>query len=215
MARTRPSPASASPAARTAAKVTGWATRGDPSNVVMTLGRHRGLFRAWLPFASWLLFRTGLPREDVELLVLRTAWNCASPYEWSHHVALAERSGLDHDLIVQVGELPADGGWSARQRLLLRAADELHEQQVVSDPTRRELRGHLTDNELIEMCFVVGHYEMLAMTLNTMRVDAEPSAEKRLGPRARGLADQLVQQLADRSREPALGPARDAPHQSH
>lgn len=203
MARARPSTASASPAARTGAKVTGWTARGDPPNVIMTLGRHRGLFRAWLPFASWLLFRTGLPREDVELLVLRTAWNCASPYEWAHHVALAERSGLDHDLIVRVGDLPAADGWTARQRLLLRAADELHEHQVISNPTKHELIPHVTENELVEVCFVVGHYEMLAMTLNTMRIEAEPSAKKRLGPQARRLTDQLTQRLADRGREPA------------
>jgi len=36
--------------------------------------------------------------------------------------------------------------------------------------------AQLGDHELIELCMLVGHYEMLAMTLNSLGVEAEPSA---------------------------------------
>jgi NAD(P)-dependent dehydrogenase (short-subunit alcohol dehydrogenase family) len=66
-------------------------------------------------------------------------------------------------------------GWSPRQSLLLRAADELHEHRELSDGLWNELRSELSDRKLIELCLLVGHYEMLAMTLASLRVQADPT----------------------------------------
>ena len=35
------------------------------------------------------------------------------------------------------------------------------------------LRPLLSDEELIELCLLVGHYEMLAMTLNSLQVEPD------------------------------------------
>ena len=37
-----------------------------------------------------------------------------------------------------------------------------------------DLRPLLSDAELIELCLLVGHYEMLAMTLNALCVQPDP-----------------------------------------
>ena len=68
----------------------------------------------------------------------------------------------------------AADGWRHRQSLLLRAADELHEERTISDDLWAELRPLLSDQELIELCMLVGHYEMLAMTLNALAVEPDP-----------------------------------------
>jgi hypothetical protein len=57
--------------------------------------------------------------------------------------------------------------------LLLRAADELHADGVVGDATWARLSGELDERLLIETLMLVGHYEMLAMTLNSLRVQPE------------------------------------------
>ena len=54
-----------------------------------------------------------------------------------------------------------------------------------------ELRAALTDAELIELCMLIGHYEMLAMTLNALRVQPDDGARGRVPsasfrPRRRG-----------------------------
>jgi len=51
-----------------------------------------GLFRKWMPFAGKLLAGK-LPARDRELLILRTAWHCRSPYEWGQHVPPGEGGG--------------------------------------------------------------------------------------------------------------------------
>ena len=54
----------------------------------------------------------------------------------------------------------------------------------------------MRDTELIELCFLVGHYEMLAMTLNSLGVQPEPSALRILDGRAAEVADVLRAGLA-------------------
>ena len=158
-------------------RLLGAATGGGPPHLFTTLARHRGLFRRWLRFAGALMPGGVLPRSDSELVILRVAHNCDCEYEWRHHERLGEAAGLSAEEIRRVRSGPAAGGWSARQVLLLRAADELHADRTISDALWAELRPLMPDVELIELCLLVGHYEMLAMTLNALGVqpDALPA----------------------------------------
>jgi alkylhydroperoxidase family enzyme len=176
-----PAPGALGPLGRVAAWIGGRATHGDSPRVLTTLAGHRRLFRHWLPLAAGLIRGTEIPREDVELVILRTAWNCASWYEWAHHVALAAAAGLDPSTPDRVMEGAGAVGWSPRQRALLLGTDELHNFQVITDATWELLREELREHELIELCFVVGHYEMVAMALNSLGVEPEPTTLDRLG----------------------------------
>jgi alkylhydroperoxidase family enzyme len=179
------------PLARAVARVAGLVTVGEPLRVFTTLGRHRRLFRAWLPLAATLLLRARLPRRDVELVVLRTAWNCSSPYEWVQHVALAHRAGLSPAVIAAVPQWRTEAAPTGRQRLLLAAVDELHSGKVLTTASWDELTSALDERQVIELCMLVGHYEMLAMTLNTLGTEPEPRALEALEGGARQAADQL------------------------
>ncbi|HTX31134.1 MAG TPA: carboxymuconolactone decarboxylase family protein [Solirubrobacteraceae bacterium] len=142
-----------------------------PPHIFTTLARHRRLFRPWLRFAGALMPGGKLPRADSELLILRVAHNTGSAYEWSQHERLALTAGLSREEIERVRQGAAADGWSERHRLLLGAADELHsEKRAISADTWDALRPLLSDAELIELCMLVGHYEMLAMTLNSLGV---------------------------------------------
>jgi AhpD family alkylhydroperoxidase len=155
----------------------GAATGGAPPHVFTTLARHRRLFRRWLRFAGALMPGGSLPRADSELVILRVADNCGCEYEWRHHERLGRAAGLSADAVQRVRSGPEADGWSSRQALLLRAADELHADRTLSDALWAKLRPLMSDAELIELCLLVGHYEMLAMTLNALAVqpDALPS----------------------------------------
>ncbi len=176
------------------ARVLGAATGGGPPNIFTTLARHRGLFRPWLRVAGSLMPGGSLPREDTELLILRVAHNCGCEYEWHHHERIGAEAGLTTEEIERVRGGPDAPGWSPRRQVLLRAADELHSQRTISDPVWSSLHElGLSDAELIEVCMLVGHYEMLAMTLNALAVqpDAAP-----LGSQSRPM--RLVRSIARR-----------------
>jgi AhpD family alkylhydroperoxidase len=154
------------------ARVIGLGMRTGPPNIFTTLARHRRLFRPWLRFAGRLMAGGKLPRADTELLILRTAHNTGCDYEWLHHERLGKRAGLSQAQVEALAQADPDG-FSQRQELLLAAADELHERRELSDDLWDRLRPILSDAELIELCMLVGHYEMLAMTLNTLHVQPE------------------------------------------
>jgi S-formylglutathione hydrolase FrmB/alkylhydroperoxidase family enzyme len=161
------------------ARALGLAAGSPPPNVFTTLARHRRLFRRWLRFAGALMPGGMLPRAETELVILRVAHNCGSEYEWRHHARIGERAGLTADEVARVRKGPSAEGWSARQLALLRAADELHERRGISDELWAQLREYYSDPELIELCMLAGHYEMLAMTLNSLGVAPdEPSGRR-------------------------------------
>jgi AhpD family alkylhydroperoxidase len=153
--------------------VLGRATGGRPPHIFTTLARHRGLFRRWLWFAGGLMPGGKLPRVDTELVILRVAYNTSCDYEWGHHVRLGQRAGLSAAEVERVRSGPGAEGWSPRRQLLLRAADEMHTEGEVGDALWAELAAELDQVRLIELCLLIGHYEMLAMTLKSLRVQPE------------------------------------------
>jgi alkylhydroperoxidase family enzyme len=181
------------------ARVLGWAIGGGPPSVFTTLARHRRVFRPWLRFAA-ALSNGKLRRGDAELLILRVAHNCRSEYEWSQHERLALAAGLDAQEIERVREGPGADGWSDHQAMLILAADELHGQRAISAELWESLRRGLSDVQLIELCLLVGHYEMLAMTLNSLAV--EPDAPSGPPPR---LIRFLQGRIAQRRRKRRAG----------
>jgi alkylhydroperoxidase family enzyme len=128
-------------------------------------------------------------------MILRTAHNCQSEYEWRAHENLARRAGLTAEHIQPVRSGPEGARFPGHQRLLLRATDELHADRILSDSTWSELRVQLSDAEPIELGMLVGHDEMLAMTLNSLGVQPDPPAPGHLPPITR-----LLQLLAGRGR---------------
>jgi alkylhydroperoxidase family enzyme len=177
------------------ARVAGLGLGTAAPHLFTTLGRNRSLFRRWLWFAGGLMPGGHLPRADTELMILRTAHNCASDYEWQAHQLLARHAGLSAEQVQQVRIGPGADGFSEHQRALLRATDELHVDRMISDETWAQLRARFSASELIELCMLVGHYEMLAMTLNSLGVQPDPPPLERLPPTAR-----LLQRIAGRGR---------------
>jgi 4-carboxymuconolactone decarboxylase len=146
---------------------------GRAINIFTTLVRHRGLYRRWLPFAGKLLARGRLAPRDRELLILRTACNCRAGYEWGQHVLIARQVGIADEEIRRVREGPDAQGRSDQDRVLLRAADELHERSEISERTWEALAQRFDEERLIELCMLVGHYHLVAFALNSLRVQRE------------------------------------------
>jgi AhpD family alkylhydroperoxidase len=154
-------------------RVAGRAMGTTPPNLFLTLGRHRKLFRRWLWFAGGLMPGGRLPRRESELVILRVAHLRSCAYELVHHERLGRRAGLDKVELERVAEGPGAEGWPARERALLAAVDGLHHDGDLDDATWSTLRDHLGEREAIELCMLVGHYEMLATTITALRIEPD------------------------------------------
>lgn len=143
---------------------------GRPLNIFGTLGHHPDMLRRWLVFAAHVLSKSTLPARDRELLILRTGWNCRSRYEFGQHVVIARDCGITDDEIDRTTVGPHAAGWSALDRLLLTAADELHHDSALSDDTWAELTEHYSTEQVLDLIATVGNYHLVAMFLNSARV---------------------------------------------
>jgi len=159
-------------------RMAGTDVRLGDNNIFATLARHKDLFRVWLRFAGWLLGAGTLPARERELLILRTGYNCASPYEWGQHVRLSEQQlGIERETIMRVAEGPDAPGWSQADATLLRAADELHETAKISADTWAQLGEHYDERGLIEITMLVGNYHLVAFALNSLEVELDEGLE--------------------------------------
>jgi alkylhydroperoxidase family enzyme len=152
-------------------------SNGEPLAIFGTLARHPKLLASWLPFGGRLLAGGSLERRSTELVILRTAYNMGNEYEWGQHVAISLALGIDRATIERVVIGPSAEGWSPFEALLMRATDELHVERYIPGDTWKALSEYLNETQLIELCFLVGQYEMLAMFLRTAGVQLEPGKE--------------------------------------
>jgi AhpD family alkylhydroperoxidase len=155
------------------ATVSGRVAGTGPPNLFMTLGRHRRLFLGWAHFAGRLMPGGRLRRRDTELVILRTAHLNGCQYEFEHHRRLAQKAGVTATEIERLTTDPEAPEWSPRDRALLTACDELLRDQNLSDSTWQTLSEHLDDRRLIELVFLVGHYQMLATAIATLRIEPD------------------------------------------
>jgi FlaA1/EpsC-like NDP-sugar epimerase len=122
--------------------------------------------------------RGKLPRADTELVILRVAHNCGSEYEWRHHDRLARAAGLTAEQVERVRQPTVTQGWTERQALLIHVADELHERRDIPDDLWTALTHELSEVEIIELVMLVAHYEMLATTIQALRIAPDKPAHK-------------------------------------
>ncbi|HWI42561.1 MAG TPA: carboxymuconolactone decarboxylase family protein [Nocardioides sp.] len=157
------------------ARIAGRVTGTEPPAVFLTLGRHRRLFWGWLHFAGRLMPGGRLARREAELVILRVASLLGSDYELTQHRRLGRRAGLSATQVsaAEAGSGEDQAGLSPREQLLLRAADELVEQQDLSDALWAELGRLLDEQERIELVVLVAHYAMLATVLKAFRVQPD------------------------------------------
>jgi alkylhydroperoxidase family enzyme len=144
-------------------------------NVFATLAHHPKLMKRWMVFGNHVLAKSTLPARDRELLVLRTGWNCRAPYEWGQHVAIARAIGITDEEITRIAHGPDAPGWSDADALLLRAADELHDETTLTDATYDALAARYDAQYLLDLVFTVGQYHLVSMALNAFRAERDDS----------------------------------------
>lgn len=143
-------------------------------NIFRTQLVHPDAMRGFLGFGSYVLSkRNTLPARERELVILRTGFLCRSGYEWTQHHRIGLHAGLGEDEIARIKAGPDAAGWSDADTALLRAADELHADQFVTDGTWQALTRHFSPQQCMDVVYTVGQYVMVSMLLNTLGVQLD------------------------------------------
>lgn len=143
-------------------------------HIFRTIAVHPKLFRSWLPLGGRLLQGSTLTPRVREIVILATAARCGSDYEWGQHVGIAREAGLTDDEIRACARPEDADGWTAEDRAALDAAGQLVADHRITDATWEALvAAGWTDQQLIELTFLAGHYAMLAGMLRSVGVVTE------------------------------------------
>lgn len=135
-----------------------------------TMFRHPGLYRLQMEAGALLLGSGALAPRERELAVLRVAWLCGAPYEWSAHVVIARKCGLDCAELERITDGSAAPNWSDHDRAILRGVEELVRDHMISDETWAALARSWDERQLIEFPALVGNYITIALIQNSLRI---------------------------------------------
>lgn len=175
-------------------------------NIYRTLAHHVDLYNRWSPLGQVLLNGTSISPRHRELAMLRMGWLCQSPYEWSQHARIAKASaGMSDAEIRAIAEGPDVALWSDIDRAVMRMADELRYDAMISDATWAELRKAYSDKQVMELLFTAAQYQLVSMALNTLGIQVEPQAADHMP------TDLPLPKLAGRASGPRLATPRIAP----
>jgi alkylhydroperoxidase family enzyme len=146
-------------------------------NIFRTLAHAPKALTRFLEWGGYVLSRrNSLSPRDREILILRIGYLCRSGYEFTQHTRIALEEGLTREDIARVKAGAAADGWSGAEATLIRAADELHADQFISEATWQALGVHFDQKQCMDVVFTVGQYTQVSMMLNTFGVQLEGGA---------------------------------------
>jgi 4-carboxymuconolactone decarboxylase len=141
-------------------------------NIFATLAHHPKLLKRWLVFGGHVLGKSTLPARERELVILRTGFLCKSGYEWTQHVLIGKREGLTDDEIARIKK-GAPAGWGPADAALIRASDELHIDQFITNATWEALSKHFNQKQCMDVVYTAGQYTQVSMMLNSFGVQLD------------------------------------------
>jgi 4-carboxymuconolactone decarboxylase len=154
------------------AALSGQKMRGSVINIFRTMANHEGLAKRWLVFANHILGKSTLPPREREIVILRIGWLCQAEYEWGQHVVIGKQAGLTDEECQQIKAGP-DANWSEHDSLLIKATDELHGDAFITDKTWNGLKKTYSDQQMMDLVFTCGQYNMVSMALNSFGVQLD------------------------------------------
>ena len=92
---------------------------------------------------------------------------------------MAGDAGITGTEVERVRSGPEAEGWSPAEAALVRAADELVRDARIADSTWATLSAELDTQQLMDVLFTVGAYDLLAMALRSFDVELDDDLQNR------------------------------------
>ena len=131
---------------------------------------------------DYVRFNSVLPPRLSEFVILMTARHWTQNYEWAAHAPIAERAGLDREVIAAIADGRRPATLADDEAVLYDFCTELLRTRGVSDPTYARMVAAFDEIGVIDTIGIVGYYSLLAMVMNTARTPLRDGAEPGLAP---------------------------------
>ncbi len=133
-------------------------------------------------FGGVMRFRTGLPRDVSETIIIMTGRNWMAQYEWTAHKALALQNGVKPEIVEAIATGKRPTGMPAKMEVAYNLIDELLTTHQVSDATFRAAKGTFGEKGVVDMAGLSGWYGLVSMVLDVDRYPLAPGSEPELKP---------------------------------
>jgi alkylhydroperoxidase family enzyme len=145
----------------------------EPLVLFRMMARSPRLFRRMM--AGGLLDKGSISLREREIAIDRTCARCKAEYEWGVHIAFfAEKVQFGEAEIAAIVHEDANAEcWSARERLIIRLVDQLHDTATIDEALWRELSEAFTDEQILEFVMLVGNYHKVSFIVNATRLPLE------------------------------------------
>jgi len=138
------------------------------------------------PASSYLRFGTSKDQRLTELVILATAREVRSQYEWSAHEPAALREGLEPEIIElvkrradldTVADVP---GLGEHERVVIEFVREVLTEEKVRSETFSQARDLFGDDGVMDLAGLVGYYNYVNLTIKTFDLQLAPGRERLL-----------------------------------
>jgi 4-carboxymuconolactone decarboxylase len=150
---------------------------GSKTNIIMTMGNHPPLGKVYNQWGKHFLMNNTLNTRQLEIIILRVAWRVKSAYEWHNHVGYAMNAGITLEEIAAIRDFPEGGAWPEEEAAMMRAVDDLIDDNIISDATWASLTKTLDTPQMMDLTFTIGHYVMTSWALASIGVPVEGGAD--------------------------------------
>jgi len=125
---------------------------------------------------NYLEFRSILPPDVREFVILVAAREWTQQYVWNSHYTNAIRHGLSLEIVNALAEGRRPTGMSDNEEAAYDFCDELHRNHSVSDSTYARALAKFNEQGIIEVVSIYGCYSYLSMVMNVARTPLPKSA---------------------------------------
>ena len=120
-------------------------------------------------FGGAMRFRTGLPANVRELIILMTGRYWMAQYEWNAHKAAALQNGVSPAIVDAIATGKRPTGMPPEMELAYNLIDELLTTHQVTDATFKAAKDKFGEKGVVDMIGLSGWYSLVSMVLNVDR----------------------------------------------
>jgi 4-carboxymuconolactone decarboxylase len=133
-------------------------------------------------FGGAMRFRTTLPRDVAEVIIIMTGRFWMAQYEWNAHKAAALQNGVNPAIVDAIATGKRPTGMAPEMELAYNLIDELLTTHQVTDATFKATKDKYGERGLVDMIGLSGWYGLVSMLLNVDRYPLPQGVQPGLKP---------------------------------
>jgi len=123
---------------------------------------------------TFVRFEFDVPEALKELVIITTAREVTSQYEFSAHARLAREAGVSEETIQAIAKGTAPQGLSGDEEILVRYTKELVGNHKISDATFNAVKDRFGVQDTVNFTGLIGHYLLVGQILLAFDVELAP-----------------------------------------